>query len=99
MRCPSPPCCLGVHVHKYQGGDLGEEMSHIQGAVVVRRPDLVRTPGSLAPAHDANFVRTFQSYFPIAQSSLLRRFVEADGFILTSTTKHVKPAFRELFVA
>ncbi|CBN75966.1 conserved unknown protein [Ectocarpus siliculosus] len=72
LRCPSPPCCLGMHAHTYQGGDLGEEMSHIQGAVVVRRPDLVRAPGSLAPAHDLDFVKTFQSYFQIAQSSLLR---------------------------
>ncbi|CAM9134821.1 unnamed protein product [Ectocarpus fasciculatus] len=72
LRCPSPPCCLGVHEHTYGGGDLGEEMSHIQGAVVVRRPDLVQDPGSLAPAHDLDFVKTFQSYFPIAQSSLLR---------------------------
>ncbi|CAN0342528.1 unnamed protein product [Ectocarpus sp. 6 AP-2014] len=99
LRCPSPPCCLGMHAHTYQGGDLGEEMSHIQGAVVVRRPDLVRAPGSLAPAHDLDFVKTFQSYFQIAQSSLLRRLVEADGFNLTSTTQHVLPAFKELFVA
>ncbi|CAM9862224.1 unnamed protein product [Ectocarpus sp. 4 AP-2014] len=123
LRCPSPPCCLGMHAHTYQGGDLGEEMSHIQGAVVVRRPDLVRAPGSLAPAHDLDFVKTFQSYFPISQSSLLRcvvspfhsspfvstldhgdltllwRLVEADGFNLTSTTQHVLPAFKELFVA
>ncbi|CAN0173789.1 unnamed protein product [Ectocarpus sp. 8 AP-2014] len=133
LRCPSPPCCLGMHAHTYQGGDLGEEMSHIQGAVVVRRPDLVRAPGSLAPAHDLDFVKTFQSYFQISQSSLLRcvvspfhcspfvstlerkttepisryntnrweavRLVEADGFNLTSTTQHVLPAFKELFVA
>ncbi|CAB1103954.1 unnamed protein product [Ectocarpus sp. CCAP 1310/34] len=99
LRCPSPPCCLGMHAHTYQGGDLGEEMSHIQGAVVVRRPDLVRAPGSLAPAHDLDFVKTFQSYFPISQTSLLRRLVEADEFNLTSTTEHVLPAFKELFVA
>ncbi|CAM9294613.1 unnamed protein product, partial [Ectocarpus sp. 13 AM-2016] len=99
LRCPSPPCCLGMHAHTYQGGDLGEEMSHIQGAVVVRRPDLVRAPGSLAPAHDLDFVKTFQSYFPISQTSLLRRLVEADGSNLTSTTQHVLPAFKELFVA
>ncbi|CAN0444190.1 unnamed protein product [Ectocarpus sp. 12 AP-2014] len=98
-RCPSPLCCLGSHVHTYRGGDLGEEMSHVHGAVVVRRPDLARAPVSLAPAHDVDFVKTFQSYFPISQSSLLRRIVEADGFNLTSTTKHVEPAFAELFVA
>ncbi|CAM9897772.1 unnamed protein product [Ectocarpus fasciculatus] len=99
LGCPSPPCCLGIHVHTYRGGDLGEEMSHIQGAVVVRRPDLPRAPGSLAPAHDLDFVKTFQSYFNISQTSLLRRLVEADGFNLTSTTHHVLPAFKELFVA
>ncbi|CAM9911010.1 unnamed protein product [Ectocarpus fasciculatus] len=99
LRCPSPPCCLGVHTHTYREGDLGEEMSHIQGAVVVRRPDLARAPGSLAPAHDVDFVKTLQSYFPISQSSLLRRIVEADGFNLTSTTQHVEPAFAELLVA
>ncbi|CAM9445961.1 unnamed protein product [Ectocarpus fasciculatus] len=96
LRCPSPPCCLGAHLHTYRGGDLGEEMSHVQGAVVVRRPDLPRAPGSLAPAHDLDFVKTFQSYFPIAHSSLLRRFVEADGYNLTSETKHVKPTFKTL---
>ncbi|CAB1120095.1 unnamed protein product [Ectocarpus sp. CCAP 1310/34] len=96
LRCPSPPCCLGTHLHTYRGGDLGEEMSHIQGAVVVRRPDLAWAPGSLAPAHDLDFVKTFQSYFPISQNSLLRRFVEADGFNLTSETKHVKPTFKTL---
>ncbi|CAM9841386.1 unnamed protein product [Ectocarpus sp. 4 AP-2014] len=99
QRCPSPPCCRGTHVHTYRGGDLGEEMSHVQGAVVVRRPDLARAPVSLAPAHDVDFVETFQSYFLISQSSLLRQVVEADGFNLTSTTQHVKPAFAELRVA
>ncbi|CAM9442082.1 unnamed protein product [Ectocarpus fasciculatus] len=96
LRCPSPRCCQGFHVHTYDGGDLGEEMSHIQGAVVVRRPDLVREPASLAPAHDMDFVRTLQSYFPISQSSLLRRMVEADGFDLKSTTVHVHPRFPTL---
>ncbi|CAM9799475.1 unnamed protein product [Ectocarpus sp. 6 AP-2014] len=99
LRCPSPPCCLGVHTHTYREGDLGEEMSHVQGAVVVRRPDLAQAPGSVAPAQDVDFVKTLQSYFPISQSSLLRRIVEADGFNLTSTTQHVEPAFAELLVA
>ncbi|CAM9129006.1 unnamed protein product [Ectocarpus sp. 12 AP-2014] len=96
LRCPSPRCCQGIHLHTYQGGDLGEEMSHIQGAVVVRRPDLTREPGSLAPAHDMDFVRTLQSYFTISQGSLLRRMVEADGFDLESTTVHVHPRFPTL---
>ncbi|CAB1118776.1 unnamed protein product [Ectocarpus sp. CCAP 1310/34] len=105
LRCPSPPCCLGVHTHTYRGGDLGEEMSHVQGAVVVRRPDLAQAPESVAPAQNVDFVKTLQSYFPISQSSLLRslldyaRIVEADEFNLTSTTQHVEPAFAELLVA
>ncbi|CAB1118780.1 unnamed protein product [Ectocarpus sp. CCAP 1310/34] len=90
-RCPQ-----GIHLHTYQGGDLGEEMSHIQGAVVVRRPDLTREPGSLAPAPDMDFVKTLQSYFPISQGSLLRRMVEADDFDLESTTVHVHPRFPTL---
>ncbi|CAB1105986.1 unnamed protein product [Ectocarpus sp. CCAP 1310/34] len=96
LRCPSPPCCLGDHVHTYRGGDLGEEMSHIQGAVVVRRTDLARAPGTLAPAHDVDFVRTFQSYFPISRSSLLRGMLEADEQNMTSTTTHTLPKFPEL---
>ncbi|CAN0371257.1 unnamed protein product, partial [Pylaiella littoralis] len=37
-QCQSPPCCQGVHVHTHVGLDLGEEMSHVKGAIVVRRP-------------------------------------------------------------
>ncbi|CAM9134740.1 unnamed protein product [Ectocarpus fasciculatus] len=96
LRCPSPPCCLGDHLHTYRGGDLGEEMSHIQGAVVVRRPDLARAPGTLSPAHDVDFVETFQSYFPVSRSSLLRGMVEADEKNMTSTTEHTLPKFPEL---
>eukprot|EP00903_Cladosiphon_okamuranus_P015446 g14266.t1 len=70
-------CCRGKHIHTYRGGDLGEEMSHIRGAVVVRRPDLTEAAGSLAPAHDLDFVRTLQSYFPTSRDSLLSRMVEA----------------------
>ena len=47
-------------------------MSHVRGAVVVRRPDLTRAAGALAPAHGLDFVRTLQSHFPFAQYSLLR---------------------------
>ncbi|CBN75964.1 conserved unknown protein [Ectocarpus siliculosus] len=96
LRCPSPPCCLGDHVHTYRGGDLGEEMSHVRGTVVVRRPDLARAPGTLAPAYDVDFIRTFQSYFPISQSSLLRGMLTADEQNMTSTTKHALPKFPEL---
>lgn len=50
--------------------DFGEEMSHVQGAVVVRRPDLTQVPGVLAPANSLDFVQTLQSYFTIFKSSL-----------------------------
>lgn len=64
--------CQGKHIHTYRGGDLGEEMSHVQGAVVVRRPDLTQEIGKLAPAHRLDFVKTLQSYFPTSRDSLLR---------------------------
>lgn len=50
--------------------DFGEEMSRIQGAVVVRRPDLLQAPGMLAPVNSLDFVQTLQSYFMIFNSSL-----------------------------
>lgn len=46
-------------------------MSRIQGAVVVRRPDLLtQAAGMLAPANSLDFVQTLQSYFTIFKSSL-----------------------------
>lgn len=45
-------------------------MSHVQGAVVVRRPELVELPGMLAPANSLDFVKTLESYFPIFKGSL-----------------------------
>lgn len=50
--------------------DLGEEMSRIKGAVVVRRPDLVKAPAMLGPVNTLDFVKAFQSYFAIFRSSL-----------------------------
>lgn len=50
--------------------DLAEEMSHVQGAVVVRRPDLTKAPGMLAPANSLDFVKTLQSYFTVFKRSL-----------------------------
>lgn len=50
--------------------DLGEEMSHVQGAVVVRRPELAALPGMLAPANSLDFVKTLESYFSIFKTSL-----------------------------
>eukprot|EP00903_Cladosiphon_okamuranus_P010124 g9587.t1 len=78
-QCSSPPCKEGKHILE-EWADLGEEMSHIEGAVVVRRPDLI-SPSLLAPASDLDFVKTLQSYFPIFQSSLLPRMMleEHDG--------------------
>lgn len=60
--------------------DLGEEMSHVQGAVVIRRPDLIdpsSTSSLLAPAVDLDFVTTLQSYFPLFESSLFSRYGRA----------------------
>lgn len=65
----------GKHVHTYRGGDLGEEMSHIEGAVVVRRPDLTQAVGNIAPAHSLDFVKTLQSHFSTSRDSLLRYVV------------------------
>eukprot|EP00752_Nemacystus_decipiens_P013073 g11562.t1 len=75
QECLSPPCKEGQHILE-EWADLGEEMSHVQGAVVVRRPDLIdvsSTPSLLAPASDLDFVKTLQSYFPLFQSSLFPR--------------------------
>lgn len=59
----------GKHIHT-EWADLAEEMSRVQGAVVVRRPDLVTVPGNIAPAVSLDFVKTLQSYFGIFESSL-----------------------------
>ncbi|CAM9891928.1 unnamed protein product, partial [Ectocarpus sp. 8 AP-2014] len=58
--------------------DLGEEMSRIKGAMVVRRPDLVKAPAMLGPVNTLDFVKTFQSYFGIFRSSLFptRQMIE-----------------------
>lgn len=71
------PACQGKHIHE-EWADLGEEMSHIQGAVVVRRPDLIdvssSSPSLLAPASGLDFVKTLQSYFPRFRNSLFSRY-------------------------
>lgn len=59
----------GRHIHT-EWADLAEEMSRVQGAVIVRRPDLADAPGKLAPAVDLDFVQTLHSYFGIFKSSL-----------------------------
>lgn len=71
----------GKHILE-EWADLGEEMSHVEGAVVVRRPDLIdvgSSPSLLAPAGDLDFVKTLQSYFPIFQSSLFPRYDTLKG--------------------
>lgn len=64
-------CCRlqGKHFHA-DWTDMGEEMAHVRGAVVVRRPDLIQLPGMLEPASNLDFVKTLQSYFAIFKSSL-----------------------------
>lgn len=59
----------GKHIHTVWA-DLAEEMSRVQGAVVVRRPDLTKALGILAPANSLDFVKTLQSYFTIFKESL-----------------------------
>lgn len=62
----------GVHLHTYGELDLAEEMSHVKGAIVVRRPALTRNPSVLAPAHSLDFVATLQTHFLTSENSLLR---------------------------
>lgn len=57
-------------------------MAHVQGAVVVRRPDLTQAIGKLAPAHSLDFVKTLQSHFPTSRDSLLRYIVYTCRFVL-----------------
>lgn len=60
----------GKHIHS-AWTDFGEEMSRVQGAVVVRRPDIAKEPGMIAPAKSLDFVKTLQSYFRTFKRSLL----------------------------
>ena len=54
--------------------DLGEEMSHVQGAVVVRRPDLTQSPNLLmVGSNKLDFAKTFDSYLPMFRDCLLSR--------------------------
>lgn len=72
-------CCQGKHIHQVLD-DFGEEMAHVEGAVVVRRPDLIdvdSTSSMLAPAGKLDFARTLMSYFPLFKSSLCPRY----GFV------------------
>ena len=80
-----PAAYQGKHIHTYRGGDLGEEMSHVWGAVVVQRQDLTQAAGSLAPAYDLDFVRTLRSHFALSQHSLLRYVVSFRVLALVSS--------------
>lgn len=68
-----PPClcspCDGIHLqgkHVHAPwADLAEEMSRVEGAVVVRRPDLAKAHGMLAPDVNINYTKTLQSYMEI----------------------------------
>ncbi|CAM9717257.1 unnamed protein product [Ectocarpus sp. 4 AP-2014] len=71
--CSSPPCVEGNQIYE-EWMDIGEEMSRVDGAVVVRRPELVdvgSTPTPLlSPVNSLDYVKTLQSYFPIFKDSL-----------------------------
>jgi len=62
----------GKHIFLDEWLDFGEEMARIEGAVVVRRPDLT-APDKIAPAKTLDFVKTLQAYFTIFKGSLLPR--------------------------
>jgi len=66
----------GKHIHQVFD-DFGEAMTHVEGAVVVRRPDLIDVDSAsslLAPAGELDFARTLMSYFPRFKSSLCPRY-------------------------
>ncbi|CAN0001623.1 unnamed protein product, partial [Ectocarpus sp. 6 AP-2014] len=71
--CSSPPCVEGNRIHE-EWMDIGEEMSRVDGAAVVRRPELIDTGSSpnplLSPVNSLDYVKTLQSYFPIFRDSL-----------------------------
>lgn len=56
-----------------QSADFGEEMSHVTGAVVVKRPDLTKSPGALQPATSLDYAETLHSYLSVFKSYLLPR--------------------------
>jgi len=64
----------GRHIHQ-PFDDFGQEMAHVDGAVVVRRPDLIGADSSLlAPADNLDFAATLMPYFPLFRSSLCPRY-------------------------
>ncbi|CAM9683069.1 unnamed protein product [Ectocarpus sp. 12 AP-2014] len=78
LPCSNPPCVQGEHILE-EWMDLAEEMSHVDGAVVVRRPELIDVESSptrlLSPANSLDYVKTLQSYFPIFKDSLFSRMM------------------------
>eukprot|EP00752_Nemacystus_decipiens_P004611 g4210.t1 len=63
-QCATPPCGNGKRILA-PWAELAEEMSRIQGAVIVRRTDLAETHGMFSPAENSKYVKTLQSYFGI----------------------------------
>ncbi|CAN0407357.1 unnamed protein product [Ascophyllum nodosum] len=72
-ECTSHKCIEGIHLHK-DFADYGHEMSQIEGAVVVQRPNLCGSNGDgVWPSKDLDFVKTLRSYFPLFKSTLFAR--------------------------
>lgn len=72
--------CMQGTIRLTEWADLGEAMSHVDGAVVVVRPDLTNTSRKLAPAGSLHYVKTLASYFPIFKTSLLPGYVRRVAF-------------------
>lgn len=53
--------------------DLAEVVSHVEGAVVVTRPDLTRDSDMPMADNKLDYSKTLESYFPLFRSSLLPR--------------------------
>ncbi|CAM9436075.1 unnamed protein product, partial [Hapterophycus canaliculatus] len=88
-HCADPPCVKGKHLHT-GSTDMAEEMSHVQGAVVVRRPDLAKFSGMVAPANSLDFAKTLQSYFGLFQR-ILFPISSAEEVVLQAERKREQP--------
>lgn len=71
-HCLNQTCSHGKHRHS-EFSSFGQEMSQVEGAVVVPRPGLIATNDSIWPVNDLDFVKTLQSYFLIFNTSLFGR--------------------------
>lgn len=67
----------GNRIHE-EWMEIGEEMSRVDGAAVVRRPELIDVGSSptplLSPVNSLDYVKTLQSYFPLFRDSMFSRF-------------------------